>query len=328
LIRFLLSAALVFALFSRTSDRAYGAQSRPDEKHFEEVLRTSVSKQLGPFPLYPSDIPNSKPGPDKETSSVWLDMVLISDVSRPTYTVYLPPASRASGVAVLVFPGGGYHDLSWDMEGRWIAQALQDRGIAAILLKYRLPSDETMLDKAIGPLQDAQQAMLLTRRKAASWGIDPQKIGAIGFSAGGHLASMLGTQFDPPLIDNPQHESLRPDFLILVYPVISFADGRVHPDMRSALIGAHPSAGIVEKFSSNLHVTAQTPPTLLMAASNDTQVNVDHSLDFYRALREHGVPAQLILFERGEHGFFELTRDEWMGSMWAWMSRSGFLNHR
>ena len=311
--RFVAVLALVFAV--AVSKSAYNQEDQP------------VGKQIGPFPLYETDIPNSKPSEDHEAHTEWLDMGIISNVSRPTYSVYLPPASRASGAAILVFPGGGYQNLSWDMEGRWIAQALQDRGIAAILVKYRLPSDETMPDKAIGPLQDAQQAILQARRNAASWGFDPRKIGAMGFSAGGHLASMLGTQFEPALVKNAEHVSLRPDFLILVYPVISFADGRVHPDMRSALMGNHPGASIVQKFSSNLHVTAQTPPTIILAASNDS-VSVDHSLDFFLALREHKIPAELVLFDRGEHGFFELTRDDWMAPMWSWMSRNRLLNCR
>jgi acetyl esterase/lipase len=318
-VRYLL-AVLILALVSTTSE------AHPVEKSFEDVMRTSVGKQLGPFPLYEDGIPNSKPAPDRETSSSqWLNMKFLYYVSRPTYTVYLPPASRACGAAALVFPGGGYGALSWDMEGQWIAQALQDRGVAAILVKYRLPSEETMVDKTIGPLQDAQEAILQTRRHAAAWGIDLSKIGAIGFSAGGHLASMLGTQFEPALVANPDHVSLRPDFLILVYPVISFAQGRVHPDMRRALIGDKPSPNIVQKFSSELHVSAQTPSTLLIGSSNDSAVHFDHLLDFYRALREHNVPAQLVLFDRGEHGFFQLRRGEWLDPMWAWMRRNGYL---
>jgi acetyl esterase/lipase len=314
-------AALVFGI----SDAAYGGETSSIENRREDIQRTLVGKRLGPLPLYEGDIPNAKPGPDTEIRSQWMDMEILSRVSRPTYTVFLAPTSRASGAAALVFPGGGYQTLTWEMEGQWIARELQDQGVSAIVVNYRLPSEETMVDKAIRPLQDAQQAMRQVRRHAAEWGIDPRRIGAIGFSAGGHLASMLGTQFEPALVANPDHVSLRPDFLILVYPVISFAQGRVHPDMRRALIGDKPSPNIVQKFSSELHVSAQTPSTLLIGSSNDSAVHFDHLLDFYRALREHNVPAQLVLFDRGEHGFFQLRRGEWLDPMWAWMRRNGYL---
>jgi acetyl esterase/lipase len=293
------------------------AEGTDSDSHF--------ARRLGPFPLYEGEIPNSRPGPDREKHVEWRGMDLITHVSHPTYTVYLPPPSRASKAAVLVFPGGGYQFLSWDMEGQWIAAALQDRGIAAILVKYRTPNDEAILDKKIAPLQDAQRALIEVRRRAGEWGIDPQKVGAMGFSAGGHLAATLGTLFGTALVPNPDQVSLRPDFLILVYPVISFTQGRVHPDMRKALIGTEPAASTVRRFSGAQQVTEQTPPTLLLAASNDTAVNVDHSIEFYQALRKRNIPAQLVLFDRGEHGFFELTREEWMSPMWDWLGRQDYL---
>jgi acetyl esterase/lipase len=176
-------------------------------------------------------------------------------------------------------------------------------------------------------LQDGQQAILQTRRHAASWGIDPKKIGVIGFSSGGHLASMLGTSFGTAAIPNPDGISLRPDFLILVYPITSFAVGRVNSDVSNSLLGEHPTADIVTRFSSELQVTDNTPPTLLLAASNDVAVQYDHSVNFYTALRKHNVPAELVLFDRGQHGFFELDRDEWRAPLWAWLTRNGFLLH-
>lgn len=299
------------------------AQSSVAEQTMEETIRMSTGKILGPSPLYEEEIPNSKASADHEYSTKWLGMEVIERVSHPTYTVYLPPPSRASGAAILIFPGGSYVDLSWDMEGRWIAAALQDRGIAGILVKYRTPSDETMVDKSIGPLQDAQQAILQVRRHAAVWGIDSNKIGVIGFSAGGHLASMLGTTFRTDLVPNPESVSLRPDFLILAYAITSFADGRVSEDIRKRLVGEHPTVQIINKFSSELQVTDATPPTLLLAASNDVVVPVDHALNFYRALREHGVPAEIVLFDRGQHGFFELSLEEWRAPVWAWLVRNG-----
>jgi acetyl esterase/lipase len=322
--RSLLISAMLLALppaFGAESD----GQASAREASQQDALRASIPKRLGPFPLYEGEIPNSKPAPDQESRTRWLDMELISKVSHPTYSVYLPAASRASGAAVLVFPGGAYQVLSWDMEGQWIATALQDHGIAAILVKYRLPSDETMVDKSIAPLQDAQQALRQVRHNASRWGIDPQKVGAMGFSAGGHLAATLGTLFDTPLVPNPDRVSMRPDFLILVYPVISMAEGRVPAPVWSSLLGEHPPADQVRRFSSALQVTQRTPPSLLLATSNDDALDPDHTIEFYRALHQQGVPAELVIFERGLHGFFELTRDEWMSPMWAWLSRNGWL---
>jgi acetyl esterase/lipase len=250
-------------------------------------------------------------------------MEILKQVSQPTYTVYLPSPSRASGAAILIFPGGGYSALSWDMEGRWIAMALQDRGIAGVLVKYRLPSDEIMANKSIGPLQDGQQAILQVRRHAASWGINPRKVGALGFSAGGHLASMLGTSFGTAVVPNPDGINVRPDFLMLIYAITSFADGRVNADVRRSLLGDHPTAEVVTEFSTELHVTDNTPPTLLLAASNDEAVGYDHALNFYSALRKHNVSAELVLFERGQHGFFELDREEWWAPIWGWLVRNG-----
>jgi acetyl esterase/lipase len=307
---------------------AHGGSTQSSQSETTEDLRETLGQRLGPFPLYDSVVPNAKSTRDKEHHEQLLDMDLIRDVSRPTYTVYEPPVSRATDTAILVFPGGGYLVLAWEAEGQRIARAFQDRGVTAVLVRYRLPSDETMTDKTIGPLQDAQQAILQVRRHATDWKINRQKVGAIGFSAGGHLASMLGTQFDQVLIPNPDRMNVRPSFLILVYPIISFVQGRVHPDVRRALIGEDPADSVVARFSSDRAVSVETPPTLLMAASNDSGVGVDHTIDFYRALRAHQVPAQLVLFDRGEHGFFQLRQDEWTSVMWMWMDRNGYLTRR
>ena len=282
-----------------------------------------IARVLGPFPLYLGPIPRAKPTPDEEFTSRWRDMEFVNKVSKPSYTVYLPPISRASGASVLVFPGGGYTTLSWEMEGQWIARAFQDHGVAAVVVKYRLPSDQTMEDKADGPLQDAQQALLDVRQKAKLWGLNPNAVGAIGFSAGGHLASMLGVDSGPSLVPNPEGVKLRPDFLILIYPVVSFAEGRVPPDLSRTLIGSNPTPELVQRFSSDLHVDKATPPTLVMAAGDD--IFSPHSLTFYQALRGVGVPAELILFDHGQHGFFGLVREEWSDPMWRWMSRNGWM---
>ena len=296
-----------------------------------ERLWPSVSRKIGPLPLYDGAIPNSKPAPDEEKREEILGRENVRLVSVPTYTLYLPAPDRASGAAVAIFPGGGYVSLAWSFEGTAIAEALQDRGIAAALVKYRLPSDATMVDKSIGPLQDAQQAVLQIRRHARAWRIDPDKVGVIGFSAGGHLASTVGTHFDSAVVPDPDHLSVRPDFMILVYPVITMADkngsdvAQAHRGSRDALLGSQPTPAQIRRFSNELQVTSRTPPAMLLAAEDDTVVDIDNSIGFYEALRRNGVPAELVLFPRGEHGFVALPRHEWMAPMWAWLGKNGWI---
>ena len=175
------------------------------------------------IPLYRGEIPNARPTPDQEYSRYEQGNVLIvSRVSRPTLTLYLPPKEKATGAAVIICPGGGYVNLAMGYEGEDVALRFNQSGIAAFVLKYRMPDDSTMFQKEIGPLQDAQRAIQVVRSNAREWGIDPRRIGIMGFSAGGHLASTAGTHFQKDYIPNPDHISLRPDFMILVYPVISF----------------------------------------------------------------------------------------------------------
>ena len=187
------------------------------------------------FPLYgDAAIPNSKPGPDEEAGA---DKGWIQKVSRPTIQVYLPAKVKATGASVVIFPGGGYAGLTYEFEGIQQANYFVDHGIAALVVKYRIPSDQTMIDKSIGPLQDAQQAMRFARQHAAEWNLDAARIGAIGYSAGGHLAATLATHFDKAYVDNPDHISLRPDFLVVVYPVISMDAKITHLGSRIGQIG-------------------------------------------------------------------------------------------
>ncbi len=276
------------------------------------------------FPLYGDGvIPNSKPGPDEESAGGF-----IRKVSRPQIQVYLPAKSRATGASVLVFPGGGYSGLTFDNEGTAQAQFFLDHGIAAFVVKYRIPSDQIMVDKSIGPLQDAQQAMRFVRLHAAEWNLDPARIGAIGFSAGGHLASTLATHFNKAYIDNPGQISLRPDFLITVYPVISMDAKITHMDSRKALLGTNPSEEQVRLFSNELQVTKDTPPTLILHAADDRLVDVDNSVVFFEALRRAGVPVEARLFEKGQHGFFLMPRDRWQAPILDWLTASGWLYPR
>lgn len=284
------------------------------------------------LPLYGSQpIPNSKPGTNGEvvdTSSGQPTRYSFSKVSHPTLTVYLP--EKANGTAVVVCPGGGYTHLAMTHEGTDVAKWLNSLGITAFLLKYRLPSDETMVDKTIGPLQDAQRAIQLVRQRAAEWGVDGGRVGILGFSAGGHLASTAGTHFLQTTIDNSNiaQVSLRPDFMVLLYPVISFNDSIGHVGSRENLIGQHPDPALIIAFSNERQVTPQTPPTFIVHAEDDKTVPVQNSLSFYEALVRNGVPAELHVYPRGGHGWGlwnPLSKDQWPDRFKEWMEVNGWL---
>ncbi|MDH4089264.1 MAG: alpha/beta hydrolase [Cyclobacteriaceae bacterium] len=277
--------------------------------------------------LYPDKIPNEIPGPDNETRTDD-GIVRISSISRPTLTLYLPPKDRANGTAVVICPGGGYGISAFQHEGVDVAKQLSAAGIAGIVLKYRLPNDEIMKDKSIGPLQDAQQAIKVVREHAKEWNIDPAKIGVAGFSAGGHLASTAGTHFNKVLIDNPEKTSVRPDFMILLYPVISFTDSLGHTGSRNNLIGKSPSQELIKLYSNELQVTKQTPPTFIVHAGDDASVKVENSLRFYESLKKNGVLAELFIYPKGGHGFGLVnptSPDRWMDRCLDWMKSNGWL---
>jgi acetyl esterase/lipase len=274
------------------------------------------------MPLYQGPIPSSINADNQETR----DKGAIKNVSVPDLTVFLPAPGTGNGSAVIVCPGGGYGMLVIEREGYRVAKELNKAGIAAFVLKYRLPSDRTMKDKSLGPLQDAQQAIRIVREHAAEWKIDPAKIGIMGFSAGGHLAATAGTHFDSTFIDNPKKTSLRPDFMILVYPVISLLDKVGHKGSAVNLLGQAPTMEKVKYFSNELQVTASTPPTYLTHAGDDTVVPVSNSIIFYQALNAKGVPSDLHIYSKGEHGYPKVpTFDEWFGRCLHWMRITGFL---
>ncbi len=248
------------------------------------------------------------------------------NISRPTIAVYLPVKEQSNGTAVIICPGGGYFMETNLMEGINIANPFVKHGIAAFILKYRLPSDSIMKDKSIGPLQDAQQAIKLVRQHAAEWNIDTGKVGIMGFSAGGHLASTLGTHFDTTFISNEGHINLRPDFMILIYPVISMTDKLTHMGSRDNLLGANPSIEKINFFSNELHVTDKTPPIWLTHAGDDKVVDVDNSIIFYEALRHHKVSAEMHLYPKGDHGFvLRLPTEEWMKPLFEWMKKNNWM---
>jgi acetyl esterase/lipase len=288
----------------------------------------SASYSQTVLPLYDS-IPNSKPAPDEEKSDAdQSGKVRISNISRPTLTVYLPPKEKATGTAVVVIPGGGYRFVAASHEGSDVAKRFNEMGVAAFVLKYRLPNDVTMINKEIGPVQDAQRAIQMVREKAKEWGIDKDRVGIIGFSAGGHLASTAGTHFNHAYINVGKKTNLRPDFMILVYPVISFADSITHMGSRDNLLGKEPSPEKKKEYSNELQVTKKTPPTFLVHAENDSTVKVQNMLLFATALQKNKVPFDFHLYEKGGHGFGLINPAsdiKWIDIVQDWMDKSGWL---
>jgi acetyl esterase/lipase len=261
-------------------------------------------KALTVIPLYDGEPPNSRHTVNQENFRYEPgDILIVSKVSRPSLTLFLPSKEKSTGAAVIICPGGGYINLAMGYEGEDVARRFNESGIAAFVLKYRIPDDSTMFDKEIGPLQDAQRAILILRSRAAEWGIDPKRIGIMGFSAGGHLASTAGTHFEKSYIDNPNKISLRPDFMMLIYPVISFNSRIGHMGSMHNLLGPHPSPGKIYEFSNEMQVTDQTPPAFLVHAKDDDAVPYENSIAFADALKKHHIPVEVFLYDQGGHGF-------------------------
>lgn len=238
--------------------------------------------------------------------------------------VYRPEQDKNTGMALVICPGGGYINLAMNHEGEMFANWLNERGITAIVLKYRMPNLHDRI-----PLADAQRAVRWVRSRAEEWNINPAKIGIAGFSAGGHLASTLATHFDTGKLksaDRLERFSCRPDFAVLFYPVISMKDGLTHMGSRNVLIGNNPAPEMIAKYSNELQVTAHTPPTFLIHNDDDTIVSPLNSLVFYQALKKHKVPAVLYIFPQGGHGWGLLDSFEyypqWTSLLTKWL---GFI---
>lgn len=247
--------------------------------------------------------------------------LIVSKVTNPTLKPFIPKNGIQGKAAVIICPGGGYQNLHIQREGFKVAEAFAEQGIAAFVLKYRLPDKEIIKEsKAFAPLKDAQRAIQLLRENTAQWGIAPDKIGIMGFSAGGHLASSAGVHYDSILVENKQNTSVRPDFMILVYPVISFNDSLGHVGSKDRLLRKPANEGMVRFFSNELHVDSNTPKTILFHASDDTVVSVENSLHFYHQLRKNQVPAEMHLYSKGQHGFGNTPSfDDWFYQCIHWM---------
>lgn len=279
------------------------------------------------IPLYEGKIPGSKNVPDEEKIDYKDGVVRVSNITVPTISVFHPAPELSNGAAVIVFPGGGYAINALSHEGMDVGKRLAEIGVTAFVVKYRLPNEATMENREFGPLQDAQQAIKVVRERAAEWKVSPDKVGILGFSAGGHLASTLGTHYAKSVADNPKQTKLRPDFMILIYPVISLSDSLAHMGSRDRLIGKNPSKEKIILFSNDLQVNSETPPTFLVHASDDKGVSVKNSLRFYERLIKFNVPAELHLYQKGGHGFGmnnSTTRDNWTDRLAAWLAANGW----
>jgi acetyl esterase/lipase len=286
--------------------------------------------QFSIIKLWPDKIPgaiNNKNYIEQTTENEGLE-TRFSKVTDPALYIYLPPAAKATGTAVLICPGGGYSVLAFDHEGHQVARWLNDNGIAGFILKYRLPSDQIMEDKSIGPLQDAQEAMRIIRRNAEKWNVDPRKVGVIGFSAGGHLASTLSTHYDVPVYELKDAISARPDFSLLIYPVITMDSSFTHMGSRTNLIGKDPSEEAILHFSNELQITGETPPAFLVHSADDKSVPVKNSIVYYEGLLKYGIPSELHIFQKGGHGYGlavgQATQSAWPELCLRWLKASGF----
>ncbi|NDV42604.1 alpha/beta hydrolase [Flagellimonas sediminis] len=292
------------------------------------LVTMEISAQHTIMPLWPKEIPNQKETDEKEDATFNDDGILwITNVQEPTIEVYLPNKRAASGQAVVIFPGGGYYGLAYDWEGTDIAKTFNAKGIAGIVVKYRLPWSKSITsNKNIVPLQDAQRAIRMVRQKAGEWNISPNKIGIMGFSAGGHLASTLGTHYNENVYDRQDDIddlSARPDFMALVYPVITLGAVSTHSGSRKSLVGENPTGAQIDYLSNEKHVDKDAPPTFLIHAADDGSVSVENSILFFRALRENGVSSALHVYPHGGHGFSLALHDpvlrDWINVFFDWV---------
>lgn len=266
-------------------------------------------------------IPNHIKTPEKEIKKVG-DLTRIYNVKIPTIEIYSPTKRNTTDKAVIICPGGGYHFIGYDWEGTDIAKWFNSKGITAFILKYRLPTSKSLIVPHKAPLQDAQRAMRWVRFNADKFGINPNKIGVIGFSAGGHVASTLGTQFNATneFKEEPLDTiSAKPNFMALIYPVITMKKDFTHKGSRNRLIGKKPSIELINKYSNELQVTENTPPTFLVHSTDDKAVPVNNSLQFYTALKDKNVKVEMHIYPYGKHGYSLATTKE--GYLHTWLDR-------
>lgn len=277
-------------------------------------------------PLY-KKIPNQNAIANQESEAMNNGILIVSKVSEPAYRYFRVKEDTVKRPCVIICPGGGYAVLAAGHEGTDVAKYLNAIGVNALVLKYRIPNDAGQPDKTIAPLQDVQQAIYLARTHAAEWGIDPHKTGVLGFSAGGHLAASLATHYADVKIQVEKNISLRPDFQVLIYPVISFRAFGHHGSAEN-LLGKTPAEAALHYFSNEENINAQSPPAFLVHAKDDNVVPVENAIRYQQALQQNNVPALLMLQEKGGHGFGmnnPREKDQWPPLLADWLKKSGIL---
>lgn len=277
------------------------------------------------IPLWEATIPNHQNSDEVEIYPE-REIFWIEKIQTPALEIFLPNNRQKTGKAVIICPGGGYHGLAYDFEGSDIAKWYNSKGIVAFVLKYRMPNSASVKVSYEAPLQDAQRAIRLVRFHADKWGVNKNDVGIMGFSAGGHLASTLGTQFDKKnnfketVIDKI---SARPDFMILMYPVVTMKSNYTHNGSRKSLLGKNPSKEMIAQFSNENQVTKNTPPTFIVHAGDDTVVPVENSLQLYQSLKDHGVLTEMHIYPEGGHGFgLAIGRgrlQNWSDHLYEWL---------
>ncbi|TRZ83400.1 MAG: alpha/beta hydrolase [Sediminibacterium sp.] len=290
----------------------------------------NMSTSLAQYqPLYKT-IPNNISSKNQEAESSSTGILIVEKVSIPTYQYFRVANDNTRRPCVIICPGGGYSILAAGHEGTDVAKYFNSIGVNALVLKYRIPNAENQIDKSIAPLQDAQQAILLARTHAGSWGIDQNKIGIMGFSAGGHLASSLATHYNDVKIENPTKVSLRPDFQILIYPVISFGP-EGHEGSRINLMGNandEKTNKAIDYFSSEKQITEDAPIAFLVHSKDDDVVPVANAIHYYDNLIAHKVSAELYLYEKGAHGYGMKNPSSeivWTSLMKTWMQKNKII---
>jgi acetyl esterase/lipase len=289
---------------------------------FISILMLSNTVNAQYQPLY-STTPNQIVVANEEKEDIYNGITIVSKVTEPSFQYFRVKEDGIKRPCVIVFPGGGYTILASGHEGIDVAKFFNSIGVNALVVKYRIPNEKAQKDKTIAPLQDAQQAILLAKINAGSWGIDETKIGILGFSAGGHLAASLSSHYNDVKIDNPAKMSLRPDFQILIYPVITMKDFG-HSGSTENLIGKNPSEEQIKYYSNELNVDKKTPPAFIVHAINDDAVPVQNAHVYDSALKANKVASTLYLFEKGGHGFGmknPTATEQWTTPLTVWLQK-------